>query len=174
MPRAWPVAAVAVCSFALAACGSSPGPSGSSTASGSASALTQGVRFAQCMRSNGVPSWPDPSSGDGHAQALNRVDANSPAFQRAYAACRKGVPSGQPGPPAPTGAQLRFALSFARCLRTHGFPQFPDPLTTYGPGFTLARGEYFPDDGAYRPQSAGFRRAAKACGVRLPQLPPLP
>jgi hypothetical protein len=126
------------------------------------------------MRSNGVPSWPDPSSGSGRSQALNKVDANSPAFQRAYTACRKDVPSGQPGPPAPTVAQLRFALTFARCLRKHGFPQFPDPLTTYGPGFTLARGEYFPDSGSYDVQSAGFGRAAKACGVQLPQLPPPP
>jgi len=30
-------------------------------------------------------------------------------------------------------------------MRKHGFPQFPDPLTTYGPGFTLGREEYFPD-----------------------------
>lgn len=119
------------------------------------------------MRSNGVVNYPDPSSS-GHSHSLHQIDPNSPTFETAYAACRKDLTSGAVGPPAPTAAQLRFALTFARCVREHGFPQFPDPLTTYGPGFTLGQGEYFPDNSTYQVLSPVFRQAAKACGVQLP------
>jgi hypothetical protein len=118
------------------------------------------------MRSDGVTNYPDPSSS-GRPVSLNQIDPNSPLFERAYTACRKNLTSGEIGPPAPTAAQLSFALAFAHCIRKHGFPQFPDPLTTYGSGFTLGRGEYFPN-GSYQMQSPRFVHAAKACGVQLP------
>jgi hypothetical protein len=157
---------IIVLSSLASACGSgSPSqPSNAGTTS------TQAVKFAQCMRANGVTNWPDPSS-NGRTQSLNRIDANSPTFERAYTACRMDAPSGQPGPPAPTAAQLRSALTFARCMRKHGFPQFPDPLTTYGPGFTLARGEYFPNNSTTELNTPAFRQAAKTCGVQLPSGP---
>jgi hypothetical protein len=119
------------------------------------------------MRSNGLKNYPDPSSS-GRPQSLSEIDPNSSTFQTAYQTCRKDLTSGGVGPPAPSAAELRFALVFARCVRKHGSPQFPDPLTTYGPGLTLGRGMYFPDNSAYEVQSPGFRHAAKACGVQLP------
>jgi hypothetical protein len=167
MPRACLLAALAVCSIALAACGSSSKPSSFSTARASGSAQTQAATFAHCMRSNGVTNYPDPSRS-GRPHSLNQVDLNSPAFRTAHTACRKDLTSGQIGPPAPTAAQLGFARSFAHCIRKHGFPQFPDPLTTYGPGFTLGRGEYFPDNSTYQVQSPEFVHSAKFCGVQLP------
>ena len=154
------LAALAVCTIALAACGSSSKPNSSG------SAKRQAQEFARCMRSNGVTDYPEPSS-NGHPQIANHIDLNSRTFQTAYEACRKYVPSGQVGPPAPTAAQLRAALAFAQCIRTHGFPQFPDPLTTYGPGFTLGRGEYFPLISTTKLQSPAFTHAAKACGEQL-------
>ena len=155
-----------VLSLLASACGSgSPAKPDSS-----GSALPPAVTFAQCMRANGVTNWPDPSS-TGRAQSLNQIDPNSPTFQRAYTACRTDAPSGQPGPPTPTAAQLRYALAFARCIRKHGFPQFVDPLTTYGPGFTLGTGMYFPVNGTYHVMSPAFMHAAKTCGVQLPSGP---
>ena len=147
-PLAVVLVAVAV---SLAACGGSPSKGvagvGSTTTTSPSSAaqtpLASAVRFANCMRSHGVTNYPDPSS-NGRAQSLNQINPSSPTFQRAYTACQKYLPNGEVGPPAPTAAQLRFALAFAHCLRKHGFPQFPDPLTTYGPGFTLGRGSIFP------------------------------
>jgi hypothetical protein len=168
------LAAAAGIALALlaAACGSgSP-----SQRTSSASALPPAIKFAQCMRSSGVTNWPDPSS-NGRPQPLNQIDPNSPAFHRAYTACRKNLPSGGIGPPTPTAAQLRFALAFAKCMRKHGFPQFPDPLTTYGPGFTLGRGEYFPPISSAEvgspghPPSPTFSKAAKTCGLQLPPRP---
>lgn len=121
------------------------------------------------MRSNGVTNYRDPSSS-GRNQPLNQIDASSSRFETAYTACRKDLTSGQVGPPPPTAAQLRFALVFASCMRIHGFPQFPDPLTTYGPGLTLGTGEYFPLNSTtdFHSPSRAFRRAATACGVQLP------
>ena len=164
-PARLPGAALAVCAITLAACGSTAKPSSS------ASAGTQALKFAQCMRANGVTSYPDPSS-NGRPQSLNPTTANSPAFQTAYDTCRKDLRGGQPGPPPPTAAQARAGLAIARCMRAHGVPNFPDPLTTYGPGFTLGPGEYFPNSPATEFQSPASRQAAKACGHALPaQLP---
>jgi hypothetical protein len=131
------------------------------------SSYRQDVGFAQCMRSNGVPGFRDPSSNKG-PQSIRQIDPNSTAFLAAYKACQKYGPGGHAGPPAPTAAQLGAALRFAGCVRGHGFPQFPDPLTTYGAGLTLARGEYFPPVSTSELQSPPFRQAAKACGVLLP------
>jgi hypothetical protein len=169
------LAALAVCSVALAACGSSSKPTSSSTPSGSGSALNQAVRFAHCMRSSGVKNYPDPSSS-GRPQSLNQIDPNSPTFTTAYAACRRYASNGAGAPPEPSPTELRRALAFAGCVRTHGFPQFPDPLTTVSlqATFTLGPGMYFPVNGNYQVQSPTFMHAAKVCGVQLPQLPPAP
>jgi hypothetical protein len=164
------VAAIVAFSLLAAGCGGSPGSDVAqvgSTTTATQPAVPGALRFANCMRSNGVGHYPDPSSS-GRPQSLNRIDPNSPTFQTAYEACRKDLKSSGVGPPAPSAGQLRFALVFARCLRKHGFPQFPDPLTTYGPGFTLGRGMYFPDNSSYHVQSSAFVHAAKACGVQLP------
>jgi hypothetical protein len=163
MPPALLLAALAVCAIALAACGSSSKPSTSSSAG------TQAVKYADCMRANGTPNFPDPGS--------NAVLPNPalPAFRAAEKACAKLQPVGLhlTGPAAPTAAELRAARAFARCMRTHGFRQFPDPLTTYGPAFTPGRGEYFPNIGnGTEIQSPAFLQAAKACGVGLPTGPP--
>jgi hypothetical protein len=158
---------LAATGIVLALLASACGSGSPSQPSSAATTYTQAVKFSQCMRANGLTNWPDPIS-NGRTRSLNRIDPNSSAFGRAYTACRKDAPSGQFGPPAPTAAELRFALAFARCVRKHGFPQFPDPLTTYGPGFTLGRGMYFPPNGTNQVESSAFTHATKACGVQPP------
>ncbi|HUA46063.1 MAG TPA: hypothetical protein VMA77_12585 [Solirubrobacteraceae bacterium] len=163
MPPARLLAALAVCAIALAACGSSSKPGGSGSAD------TQALKYANCMRANGTPNFPDPGSNG----AL--PNPTLPAFRTAQKACAKLQPVGLHlgGPAAPSAAELRAARAFARCMRAHGFRQFPDPLTTYGPGFTLGRGEYFPAIGnGNEIQSPAFIQAAKVCGVQLPTGPP--
>lgn len=140
------IVAIAAASLLAAGCGSSPSsPSSSSGSSGSSSSggapsqaqLQQEnqevIRFADCMRSHGVPGLPDPTS-DPHAfkEALDPTTEQSPAFGSAMTACHHLVPGGgthsQPTPPNP--AQTSALLAFARCLRGHGFPRFPDPSST--------------------------------------------
>jgi hypothetical protein len=143
-------------------------PGASSPGSGVQGAVAGAVRFAGCMRSNGVTDYPDPTGG-GRPQSLNRIDPGSPAFLAAYRACRKYASNGVGAPPEPSPAELRSALAFARCVRRHGFPQFPDPLTTVSlqATFTLGRGKYFPVNSSYTVQSPAFLTAARACGVQL-------
>ncbi len=108
---------------------SSASGSGSSASSASTSAPFQ---YAQCIRSHGVPSFPDPqvSTDAGSTSVRQMVPASvasSPKFKAAQQACR-GL---QPGPGTggghqggPGGAVL---LAFVRCLRSHGLSGFPDP-----------------------------------------------
>jgi hypothetical protein len=83
------------------------------------------------MRAHGVPNYPDPTtSGGGVGINLgpnSGVDTNSPQFKAAQQACRKDAPG--PGSLSPTQlAQMKAdELATARCMRTHGFPDFPDP-----------------------------------------------
>jgi hypothetical protein len=57
----------------------------------SASQRASALKFSQCMRSHGVPSFPDPSFGGGGARlalgSASGIDPNSPAFQAAQKAC---------------------------------------------------------------------------------------
>ena len=154
MPVGTLLAALAVCAIALAACGSSSKP-GSSGSSG-----TQALTYASCMRAHGTPNFPDPGSNG------TLPNPTLPAFRAAEKACAKLQPVDLHlgGPAAPTAAELRAARAFAQCMRAHGVAHFPDPLTTYGPGLTLGRGEYFPDIGATMFQSPAFKLAARACG----------
>ena len=153
-----------MCATALASCGAS------STTTSSGSTDTQAVKYADCMRANGTPNFPDPGSNGALPNPF------SPAFRAAEKTCAKLQPVGLHlgGPAAPSASELRAARAFARCMRAHGFRQFPDPLTTYGPGFTLGQGEYFPSTGATEFQSQASAHAAYACGVQLPSLSPPP
>jgi hypothetical protein len=81
------------------------------------------------MRSHGVTNLSD----DPYAQkrALESRSAQAPAVQSAERACAHLLPHGGVSPsPTPTHAQIAALLAFARCIRTHGFPRFPDPNTS--------------------------------------------
>jgi len=57
---------------------------------------TQLVRFAQCMRSHGVPNYPDPSPNRGLGTELAQlgINVNSPQFQTILRTCDRLVPHG--------------------------------------------------------------------------------
>lgn len=129
--------------FLLAACGSSgsaPSTTSSSSPPGSApSGSGKGgvtIAYSQCMRSHGVPNFPDPnsqgviegksSSGSG-GSGLN---PNSPTYQAAQNTCQKYASGGNT--PADQAQQLKQALKFTACMRAHGVPNFPDPTVVNG------------------------------------------
>jgi hypothetical protein len=64
------------------------------------------LKYAQCMRSHGVPKFPDPKAGGAlTVGSKSGVDPNTPQFKAAAQACQKIVP-GAPivaPPPAPPG-----------------------------------------------------------------------
>jgi hypothetical protein len=103
-------------------------PAGGSGASGG-TAIAQAVAYSQCIRSHGVPNFPDPvqTPSGGYGYRTAGIDPNSAAFQGALQAC-KALPS----PWNSTGQQLSPAqqqawLTWAQCIRAHGLPDFPDP-----------------------------------------------
>ena len=103
-------------------------PAGGSGSSG-ASPLAEAVAYSQCIRSHGVPNFPDPvqTPSGGYGYRTAGIDPNSAAFQGALQAC-KALPS----PWNSTGQQLSPAqqqawLNWAKCIRAHGVPDFPDP-----------------------------------------------
>ncbi len=56
--------------------------------------LAQEVKFAECMRANGIPDYPDPVAGNGaiHATAGSDLDPNNPTLQIASQVCDKEDP----------------------------------------------------------------------------------
>lgn len=89
------------------------------------------LAFSQCMRTNGVASFPDPQHiPGGHVKLTIQGYGTSPRFQAALDACHHLLPSG-PGGSQETAQQRRTRLadelSFARCMRGHGVARFPDP-----------------------------------------------
>jgi len=156
------LAAIAACGL-VTACGAGAGSGTGTGTTNNQAAYSAALKFADCMRSHGVPSFPDPGSAGTHvAEVLPNSELASPAFQAAAKACRKYGPS--PGGPLrpPSAAQRRRLIALSQCLRTHGVPNFPDPT--------------FPASGGVRitapPSSVGagtpaFNRAMMACGRRL-------
>jgi hypothetical protein len=114
----------------ISACGSS---SPTQTASGDNAAATaqKAVKFAQCMRSNGVGQFPDPdASGKLTIDAVangSSLNPNAPAFKQAIGACKNLEPAGFLGTKR-TSQQQSAALRFAQCIRENGVKDFPDPL----------------------------------------------
>lgn len=122
------------CSNAPAATGSSAG-AGSGGANNTATNLAKAVKFAQCMRDNGISNFPDPSaSGQFTIDAIangSGVDTSSAAFTQALSACESLEPPGFTGTPR-SAQQQEAALKFAQCVRDNGVTDFPDP-TADGP-----------------------------------------
>jgi hypothetical protein len=68
-------------------------------AAGSAQSPTQqnaALQFANCMRSHGVPNFPDPQANGGFLVkgGAEGVNPNSPQFQSAMQSCRSLLPGG--------------------------------------------------------------------------------
>jgi subtilase family serine protease len=83
------VAAIAV----LTACGGSPSSSGGSASAESATYRAD-LAYAQCMRTHGVPGFPDPNPSGGISISISgQPHANSPAA-RANDACEHLLPAG--------------------------------------------------------------------------------
>jgi hypothetical protein len=155
-----------VAAAGIAACGSN------STATDSAAKTDQMVTFAKCMRSHGVPNFPDPGTngsggiqiqqsrvaGSGSSMTVNGVSVSAPAFQSAMQACRHDLPNGGHPPPL-TAARKQAMLKFSQCMREHGLTNFPDP--TFGSSGTVRL--QIARQAGVDPNSPTFRQAQAAC-----------
>jgi hypothetical protein len=137
LPRA---AAILAAAAAVAACGSTSSrptrrsAAGTTTLNGNVMSIAQAnhdmERFANCLHAHGVSGLPDPV-----ASPLAFKDSfrnATPTLVSANNACSHLVPGQhQPSQSAPhTISQIHAMLNFARCIRSHGFPRFPDPTST--------------------------------------------
>jgi hypothetical protein len=124
------VSTVMAAALLAAACGgssSSTGSGGSPHAAGSAN--SQALAYSRCVRSHGVPDFPDPdSSGQIPKEAIVRAFravGDSRAKAATYA-CANLNPYGQASPILTVQEQQDY-LKAAACMRSHGISNFPDP-----------------------------------------------
>ena len=130
---------IAAAGLALLATACSESPT--SAAAAGATRTSSAVTYSHCMRSHGVPDFPDPA-GNGSlpktsAQALG---VSSSRFQAAQSACQQELPPATSSqqrarqcllagdcPQALVQQMLAADRRFAACMRSHGVPGWPDP-----------------------------------------------
>jgi hypothetical protein len=146
----------------------------STTTAPSTSGTSAGAKelaFARCMRSHGVPNFPDPDP-QGNFPPFN-TDVSKQTSTVANEACKKLLPSGGGGSAGTRGdrQKLAFALTVARCMRSHGFPTYPDPTA---PG-SASQGSGIRFDGTgIDPRSPKFQSAENNCEKHARQALGLP
>ena len=127
------VVAVAACALLAAGCGGggSPGIAGGAATTATTTTTTQNgaLAFARCMRSHGLPKWPDPISGGVFDKTTLRQTGYSVSQVRAVedGPCNHLLGGVSHQGPTITAADRVDYLKAAACMRTHGFPGFPDP-----------------------------------------------
>ena len=136
---ALPALVAAVAAAAIAACGSSSPASTNSADSAPTPAQIQrfqndAIKFTVCVRAHGIANFPDPPTANDPSSGRTWKSAfgnQSPGFVAAAAACRHFMPrvGAQSQNSAPTRAHISAMLAFARCIRSHGLVNFPDPTS---------------------------------------------
>jgi hypothetical protein len=110
--------------------------SGSDNGSGSAGAANtareKAVKFAECMRDNGVSEFPDPdTSGELTIDGVlngSSLDPSTAAWKQAITACKDLQPPGFTGGGKRNAKEQDAAREFAQCIRDNGVKDFPDPI----------------------------------------------
>jgi hypothetical protein len=115
------------------------------------------------MRSHGVQSFPDPDPQGGFPPFDGGVSKQTSAA--ANEACKRLLASSGGGGTGTQGdrQKLAFALTVARCMRSHGFPAYPDPTASGSAG--QGSGTRF-DGTGIDPKSPQFQSAENSCEKR--------
>jgi hypothetical protein len=122
------------------------------SAPSSAAARQSGLLYSRCMRAHGVPDFPDSavSVTDGQVEIhIPRNIKREASLLSASQACQRDLPVSS-GTPA-KHRNIQADLKFAKCMRSHGITDFPDPMP--GGGFNISGNTDSPQ----------FEAAAKAC-----------
>jgi hypothetical protein len=175
------VAALVVLVATLAAC-SRGGEGGENGASARAQVEPVYRELAQCIRNNGYPDFPDPVVKDDGTVELPPDVARTLEERRATleAACQdivERLPASLQGDQEAqvTPAQIAERKQFAKCVREHGVPEFPDPDASgeivlsgqfAGGRLTPAAVSAFEACGLRGKQAADMKRSLNDLGVR--------
>ena len=157
----------------VAACGGGSPPAGSG-ASSSPDAAAEVNSYAQCLRAHGQPNVSvssDPGSSPAastvmtfHGFVIEGANPALPQVQAAMRACQHVLPHSSPPPTAALHQQFLRALRSSRCMRAHGYPNWPDPGVVNG----FVAHPYPGPGSGFDTQSPQFQAAAKTCGVSGP------
>ncbi len=101
-----------------------PAATGSSGGNTAAAKREKGVKFAECMRGNGVSDFPDPNAAGEFVYGASVTPA---VFTKAVGACKALQPPGTLSAKRSPEQQTE-GLKFARCVREDGVNDFPDPI----------------------------------------------
>ncbi|GIF50090.1 hypothetical protein DFJ67_3137 [Asanoa ferruginea] len=108
----------------VASLGGTPTASASSGAAAPADEGERALKFAQCMREQGI-DMPDPEIDGGRiSQRINARRGDN--VEAAQEKCKQYAPSGGPGG-KPDPKALESMLAHAKCMRDNGVEAFPDP-----------------------------------------------
>lgn len=118
-----------------------------------------GVRYARCMRANGVPNFPDPGPDGRFALSHGEggINQDDPTFRAAAEKCRDLAPGGEHRNTTDP-AYVQQMREFSQCMRANGLPDFPDPDAN---GRLRGLGHEAQDNPTYR-------AAEQACTKLLP------
>jgi hypothetical protein len=170
--------ALALSALALIAAGCGAGsPSSTQTSSGQATgsavsrARSEGVAYASCMRSHGVPNFPDPQVSEAPGGGVRVKQAapvgaleDNPRVRSALQACRSLLPGGGPGGEGQTisPSEQEQYLRLAACIRAHGVPNLHDPTFS-------SNGVHVPGLQPSELSSPTFEKAEQACRSLIPK-----
>jgi hypothetical protein len=128
--RTTTVAVLACAALATACSHSTPTPAAANVGSAA-------LAYSNCMRSHGIADFPDPNSSGQidlkeaalQGGASSDLNNTNPQFSAAATACQSLQPTESSGQQHQDAAK---ALDWARCMRSHGITNFPDPDSSGG------------------------------------------
>jgi hypothetical protein len=183
------VMATAILMLSAAACSSGGSPSSSTGSSGvgGSSSSPSAVAYSACMRSHGVPNFPDPDSNGNLPKAdAQHLGVSSSQLQAAQQACQHLPPNNSGAIDARSIQQCMMASDcpqalvtqvlneerrFAQCMRSRGVPNWPDPnIDSQGrPVFAISISKL-----GFDPYSPQVWSNGNECSHLMPGLPGLP
>jgi hypothetical protein len=124
------LAALAMVALIGAGCSDEPAENGNA-GNKNATNRDKAMKFAACMRQNGVREFPDPDASgsltiDGVLNGSS-LDPSTPAWKQATRACKELEPPGFTGDKDVSDEEQEARLEFAQCIRDNGVEDFPDP-----------------------------------------------
>ena len=139
----------------LAGCGHDSAPKSSEP-----DGFQQALAYAQCLRANGVPEFPDPQRAGNSITLGGGQLLRTPAGKKAAEACRDKNPQHDAALGGGTVDQDKLAV-WMNCMRTR-LPKFPDAQVNKGTITIQLHGTGIKGD------SAEFENARKACDPKFP------